>query len=105
MKFSGLTIVAPAPPRRRATYAPAKPPPATSVPPRACLVSTPVDIAAIPTTVRGPASDGEGSELTSLMTFIRTPNLHQLGRQAFGGSANAPHHPLDRPARAHRRGR
>src|SRR5581483_7370918 len=35
MKFSGLTIVAPSRPSRRATYAPAKPPPTISVPPSA----------------------------------------------------------------------
>src|SRR5215211_572445 len=35
MKLSGLTIVAPRFPSRRATYAPAKPPPSTSVPPLA----------------------------------------------------------------------
>src|ERR1043165_503811 len=39
MKFSRLTIVAPRAPSSRATYAPAKPPPTTSTPPRACLVS------------------------------------------------------------------
>src|SRR5512134_870440 len=35
MKLSGLTIVAPRVPSSRATYAPAKPPPITSVPPTA----------------------------------------------------------------------
>jgi hypothetical protein len=38
MKFSGLTIVAPRGPSRRATTEPAKPPPAISVPPLARLV-------------------------------------------------------------------
>src|SRR5215204_7811948 len=40
MKFSGLTIVAPARPSSRATYAPANPPPRMSVPPRAARVAT-----------------------------------------------------------------
>ena len=40
MKLSGLTIVAPRLPSRRATYAPANPPPTTRVPPRACRRST-----------------------------------------------------------------
>src|SRR5919204_2299636 len=46
MKFSGLTIVAPARPSMRATYAPANPPPTISVPPRASLVTIAVSIAA-----------------------------------------------------------
>src|SRR3954451_4359910 len=40
MKFCGLTIVAPARPSSRATYAPAKPPPRTSVPPCAARAAT-----------------------------------------------------------------
>src|SRR3954465_3095734 len=39
MKFSLLTIVAPRWPSSLATYAPAKPPPTTSTPPRASLVA------------------------------------------------------------------
>src|SRR5579884_614149 len=39
MKFSLLTMVAPRSPSSRATYAPAKPPPTISTPPRASLVA------------------------------------------------------------------
>src|SRR5919199_1248189 len=48
MKFSGLTIVAPRFPKRRATYDPAKPPPRTSVPPRASRSATQLNVSSAP---------------------------------------------------------
>src|SRR5919198_5378634 len=84
MKFSGLTIVAPRRPKSRATYAPAHPPPTTSVPPRASLVATSL-------LSRGGKGSGRGDR-----QWARARDARGGGRPPAGGAGL---HHRDRRAR------